>query len=237
MSFVDANYTVNKNMHGIVITGESANDLEIKRNYKRLKLLYFEFLDNLRIPMVNYVDANFEIFKNNGAIANRIIVERLDNDDEFFINDNEGLDSYNNNTINTKYNLEKNKSPELDFFELYRSLTYKLSDVIQQAVTEQIKITNLEEDVSGLTVYKNILEDREKLLEFINEEQRTSYLFSAEATMTESIVLKPWVERYLERHGAPGDGVFKSELLAIIIDELIDEAEENGEDFDINTVF
>ena len=55
--------------------------------------------------------------------------------------------------------------------------------------------------------------------------------------MTESIVLKPWVERYLERHGAPGDGVFKSELLAIIIDELIDEAEENGEDFDINTVF
>jgi hypothetical protein len=237
MSFVDANYTVNKNMHGIVITGESANDLEIKRNYKRLKLLYFEFLDNLRIPMVNYVDANFEIFKNNGAIANRIIVERLDNDDEFFINDNEGLDSYNNNTINTKYNLEKNESPELDFFKLYRSLTYKLSDVIQQAVTEQIKITNLEEDVSGLTVYKNILEDREKLLEFINEEQRTSYLFSAEATMTESIVLKPWVERYLERHGAPGDGVFKSELLAIIIDELIDEAEENGEDFDINTVF
>ena len=45
MSFVDANYTVNKNMHGIVITGESANDLEIKRNYKRLKLLYFEFIE------------------------------------------------------------------------------------------------------------------------------------------------------------------------------------------------
>ena len=116
-------------------------------------------------------------------------------------------------------------------------MTYKLSDVIQQAVTEQIKITNLEEDVSGLTVYKNILEDREKLLEFINEEQRTSYLFSAEATMTESIVLKPWVERYLEQYGAPGDGVFKSELLADIINELIDEAEENGETFDINTVF
>ena len=113
-------------------------------------------------------------------------------------------------------------------------MTYKLSDVIQQAVTEQIKITNLEEDVSGLTVYKNILEDREKLLEFINEEQQTSYLFSAEATMTESIVLKPWVSLYLERHGAPGDGVFKSELLAEIINYL---AEENGEDFDINTVF
>ena len=215
---VDANYTINKNMHGRILTAETTDDIEIKRNYKRLKLLYFEFLDNLRIPMGNYVDANFEIFKDNGAIANRIIVERLDNNDEFFINDNVGLDAYENNIINIDKNFN---GTELDFFELYRSLTYKISDVIQQAVTEQIKITNLEEDVSGLTVYKNILEDREKLLEFINEEQRTSYLFSAEATMTESIELKPWVERYLERHGAPGDGVFKSELLAIIIYELI----------------
>ena len=52
--------------------------------------------------------------------------------------------------------------------------------------------------------------------------------------MTESIELKPWVERDLDLHGAPGDGVFKSELLADIINDL---AEENGEDFDINTVF
>ena len=34
--------------------------------------------------MTNYIDANFEIFKENGAIANRIIVDRLDND-EFYI--------------------------------------------------------------------------------------------------------------------------------------------------------
>lgn len=235
MSFVDANYTVNKNMHGrIILTTETTDEIEKIRNYKRLKILYFEFLDKLKIPMTNYIDASFEIFKENGAIANRIIVDRLDND-EFYINDNVGLDSFN---LNDHYDLAKNDRTssqiELDFFELYRSLTYKLSDVIQQAVTEQIKITNLEEDVSGLTVYKNILEDREKLLEFINEEQRTSYLFSAEATMTESIELKPWVSLYLERHGAPGDGVFKSELLAEIINYL---AEENGEDFDINTVF
>ncbi len=235
MSFVDANYTVNKNMHGrVILTAETTDYIEKLRNYKRLKILYFEFLDKLKIPMTNYIDANFEIFKENGAIANRIIVDRLDND-EFYINDNVGLDSED---INDHYDLaNKNLTSsqiELGFFERYRSLTYKLSDVIQQAVTEQIKITNLEEDVSGLTVYKNILEDRDKLLDFINNQQQTSYLFSAEATMTESIVLKPWVEMYLKRHGAPGDGVFKSELLADIINYL---AEENGEDFDINTVF
>ena len=232
MSFVDANYTVNKNMHGMVLTADTTDYIEKLRNYKRLKILYFEFLSKFSIPMLDYtgdsglnIDPNFESFKQTGANANRIIVQRLDNDDEFFINNNVGLDSHNT---------ELKIDTELDFFELYRSLTYKLSDVIQQAVTEQIKITNLEEDVSGLTVYKNILEDRDKLLEFINNEQRTSYLFSAEATMTESIELKPWVERYLNDYGAPGDGVFNSELLAIIIDDL---AEENGEDFDINTVF
>ena len=69
--------------------------------------------------------------------------------------------------------------------------------------------------------YKEILEDRTKLLEYISEIQKTAYLFSAEATYTNNLEIKLWYQIYLERHGAPGDGVFDSALLGEIIEELV----------------
>ena len=69
--------------------------------------------------------------------------------------------------------------------------------------------------------YKDILEDPVKLRAYLEELQKTSFLFSAEATFDTPIVLKLWYQVYLERYGPPGDGVFDSELLGGIIQELI----------------
>ena len=87
--------------------------------------------------------------------------------------------------------------------------------------TNYYKIKNLEQENTTLLSYKEILQDRTRLLEYLGEIQKTSYLFSAEATYTNNLEIKLWYQVYLERHGAPGDGVFDSELLSVIIDELV----------------
>ena len=46
-------------------------------------------------------------------------------------------------------------------------------------------------------------------------------MLSANATLQTDYELKLWYKVYMERHGPPGDGVFNSELLAEIIEELI----------------
>ena len=66
-----------------------------------------------------------------------------------------------------------------------------------------------------------ILENPKKLNQYIQDVQRTSFLFSAEATFDQPIELKLWYKVYLERYGPPGDGVFDTELLGQIIQDLI----------------
>ena len=95
-------------------------------------------------------------------------------------------------------------------------------DTIKQAMTEYIKIQNLENENAELKSYRDILFDREKLLEYLETQKKTSHLFSASATLQVEYELKLWYKVYMERHGPPGDGVFNSELLAEIIEELID---------------
>ena len=79
----------------------------------------------------------------------------------------------------------------------------------------------MQNENTRLEQYETILQDKNKLLEYLNSVQTENYLFSAEAAFASEIILKPWYEVYLNRYGPPGDGVFKTELLADIIEELL----------------
>jgi hypothetical protein len=46
-------------------------------------------------------------------------------------------------------------------------------------------------------------------------------VFQASETFQTEIKLKPWFEQYLLLYGPPGNGVFKSDLLAQIVIDLI----------------
>jgi hypothetical protein len=103
----------------------------------------------------------------------------------------------------------------------YVFITNRLVDTIKQAMTEYIKIRNLENENAELKTYKEILHDKDKLVAYLEEQQNTGHLFSATATLQTQPQLKLWYQVYLKEHGPPGDGVFNSELLAEIIEELI----------------
>lgn len=201
---VDGNTFGNKQI-GSYLSSTSNRDMQLRRDYFRLRILYDRVLYQLRPPMILYNEGEFEYFMN--SMPNLLTYTRLlNNDNTFFYNQETALDSY-------EY--------DANLVEKYRYVTNRIIDTIKQAMTEYIKIQNLEKENADLKSYKDILEDRENLIAYLETQKHESHLFSASATLQVQYELKLWYQVYLERHGPPGDGVFNSELLAEIIEELV----------------
>lgn len=178
---------------------------DLKHDYFRLKILYERVLFQLRPPMTLYNEGEFDYFMS--SMPNILTLTRLlNNENTFFMNDSTSLNEY---------------SYEGGLVDKYIFITNRLVDTIKQAMTEYIKIQNLENENAELKSYKEILHDQDKLIAYLEEQKNTGHLFSASATLQVEYELKLWYKVYMERYGPPGDGVFNSELLAEIIEELI----------------
>lgn len=187
------------------------NDYSIKQDYYRLQILYNRILFQLNPTMTLYNEGNFEDFMNSMSTQELITLSStLNNDEIFYIDDVVP-------TVYTEYNE--------NMVGNYRETSNSLINTIKQAMTEYIKIKNLETENQQLLSYKNILESQELLNEYLENMQQTSYFFSANATFNTNIELKPWYRVYLGTYGAPNDGVFDSTLLAGVIEELINTGE------------
>jgi hypothetical protein len=103
----------------------------------------------------------------------------------------------------------------------YKDISEYILNTIKQTLTDRQRISNLQNQNQEFVTFKEILEDGAKLNAYVKEAQRTSYLFTAEATYNQPIQLKLWYQVYLERYGPPGDGVFDTDLLGDIIEELL----------------
>ena len=117
-------------------------------------------------------------------------------------------------------------------FTRFRNISYKILDGLKQSISEYDAKVTIETENTELQQYRDILQDKDKLLEYLNTVQTETFLFSAEASFEAAIVLKPWYREYLERYGPPGDGVFQTELLADIVNELLISGEITYSDLD-----
>jgi len=106
-------------------------------------------------------------------------------------------------------------------FNLMRESTYNVIDGLNQTLTIVNQNLTYQQDISGLLAYKNTLEDRVLLMEYIEKEKMNTMIFQASEKFQTEIKLKPWFEQYLLLYGAPGNGIFKSDLLAQIVIDLI----------------
>ena len=189
--------------------GGRRENRNLRYDYFRLRILYERVLFQLRPPMTLYNEGEFEFFMN--SMPNVLTLTRLlNNEDTFFINDPKPLNRF-------EY--------QGGLVDKYLFITNRLVDTIKQAMTEYIKIRNLESENAELKSYKEILEDKDKLITYLEEQKNTGHLFSASATLQVQPELKLWYQVYMERYGPPRDGVFNSELLAEIIEELIESGE------------
>ena len=203
--FVDGNTAFSVNIHGETGSVDKSN-IDAVRDYSRLKILFKQLLFQLKPPMQLYAEADFDNFM--VSMPNLLtFASNINNDDIFYYNQETTLDAdfeYDDTLVSN-----------------YRTFSNSIVNTLTQAVSEYIKIKNLEQENAELLSYREILQNREKLLDYITEIQTTSYLFSAEATYSNNLEIKLWYQVYLERHGAPGDGAFDSALLSEIIDELV----------------
>jgi len=106
-------------------------------------------------------------------------------------------------------------------FNSMRKSTYKVIDGLEKTVNIVQQNIGLQKDIVDLKVYKNILEDPVKLMEYIDKQKLNKLAFQASETFQTQIELKPWFKEYLQLYGPPGNGVFQSDLLAQIVIKLI----------------
>lgn len=202
---VDGNTSFSLSLHqesGVI----DKSNLDALYDYYRLQILFRQIIFKLNPPMQLYSDGDFDDFVTSSPNF-LAIASQINNDVNFYYDRSESLLTdfeYDSNLVSN-----------------YRSISNSLVDVLKQGVSEYYKIKNLQQENRDLLSYREILQNRTKLLDYISEIQKTSYLFSAEATYSNNLQIKLWYQVYLERHGAPGDGVFDSEKLSVIIDELV----------------
>jgi hypothetical protein len=116
-------------------------------------------------------------------------------------------------------------------FNLMRESTYNVIDGLEQTIKLYQQNLILQDDVSKLVYYKNVLDDPVKLQEYINKHKLDVLPFQASETFYTTVVLKPWYDVYFQKYGPPGDGVFKSDLLAEIVLDLINSGTITEEEF------
>jgi len=109
-----------------------------------------------------------------------------------------------------------------DKFDLMRQSAYNVIDGLEKTITVVKQNIDLQEDVIILkTNYKDVLENPIKLRDYINSHKIDVMAFEASAPFETTVELKPWYKVYFKQYGAPGNGVFKSDLLAQIVIDLI----------------
>jgi len=212
MPITDGNMSVARSLANKTGTLDRNINGELAQQLYNVENLYNEVFTTLVSYLENYTIGAFDTYTS--SLTEDVVIkliEKINNSD--FVNDTTVL-----NNPSLYFELRDTSTP---LPTKYVGVANEIMDVIKQTLTDRQRIVILQVENDKCKTYKEILEDPQKLNDYIKEVQRTSYLFTAKATYSQPIELKPWYEQYLIRYGPPGDGVFDSALLGNIIQELI----------------
>lgn len=113
-----------------------------------------------------------------------------------------------------------------DTFLKYRDNVHRILDGLSNAIVLYKNCMRIEEENANLKEtnqeYKDILDNRELLEEYYAKRSSNIGGLTIGLDFSNlSYTLLPQIEVYLNRHGAPVNGIFSSELMAVIVQELI----------------
>uniref|UniRef100_A0AB39J6A8 Uncharacterized protein n=1 Tax=Florenciella sp. virus SA2 TaxID=3240092 RepID=A0AB39J6A8_9VIRU len=192
----------------------------LKRNLIRFKILYGGVYGELINTMKFYSEGDFENYMED--LPNMLSYTEFNNYDINFYLDSNG-DEINNSSIYDIATTTELKSTTL--INQYRTITNQVINNVRQGMNEYQKCTTIMNERDQLKKYKEILEDSEKLKEYLNEKQNEHDMFSLKAKLTVVPLLKPWFAEYFRLYGAPNEGVFDAEKLGDIIIEMRNDPE------------
>ena len=123
------------------------------------------------------------------------------------------IDKYNQLSIV----INNNTRPNFLYYEIIRLLFSKTLDGLMQSVNQYIQLLDTASKLEKCTEYSSILDDPEKLKDYINQLNNQRYLFDVEPiTMVETVIKQEYLE-YIKLYGFPEGGIFESNKLGDII--------------------
>lgn len=114
--------------------------------------------------------------------------------------------------------------PTAVYYELTRLLFSKTLDGLMQCVLQYTDLLDTALKLEKCQEKSSILDDNNKLRDYINKLQQQRYLFDVKPLTIIETTIKPEYAEYIKLYGFPENCVFDSNLLADIIKKL-----ENGE--------
>jgi len=195
-----------RSLHGHIQV-QSGTSLDISRDIYRYQILYFNVIQILNSYINFFSTGDYSSLKNKLTIkAQNQLTTIIKNSDYY----------YNNNIDNlADFTYEPN------MFENFRNNTYYILDGLIQAVSQYDMVDALTNEVNQCN---EILSSEQNIIDYLNSNKQASLVaFTANQTFNTNIVLKPWYERYIITYGPPNDGVFLTERMAAVVQQLINE--------------
>lgn len=195
-----------RSLHGQIksLTGTA---LDTSRDVYRYQLLYYNVIQVLNSYINFFSTGNYATLKNKFTNNTKNQLISIISNADYFYNTN--IDNLNDFVYDS------------NMFENFRNNTYYILNGLVQAVSQYDQLDALTNEVNYCN---DILSSEAKILEYLNSNKNPSVIaFTANQKFNTSIILKPWYERYIILFGAPNDGVFLSEKMAIAVQELINE--------------
>lgn len=126
----------------------------------------------------------------------------------------------NNDTIGNELLKIKNNMGTSIFKSSVRNFMKQTFEGIQQSVIQYSNLINTMEKLDKCQEKSSILDDPEKLKEYLEEKKRSRYLFEIDAFEIVRATLKPEYARYVELYGFPESAIFDTDKLTRIRNEL-----------------
>jgi hypothetical protein len=181
--------------------------LDYTRDLFRYQLLYDNVITQLNRYLVFFAKGNFTSLVNEFTTAkyNSVILQAKAAN--FYTDAINSLTDYNYNQYT---------------FNNTRDSIYNVVDGLEQSISLLQQNSDLQLKNDTLQTYYDILTDPVKLNEYIKTQKIDVMPFQASEIFNTQIILKPWYSEYLRIYGAPGNGVFESELLTQIVIDMIE---------------
>lgn len=170
------------------------------------------FYSNKSIDSLNLGELVKSIYNN---IYNE--VEELYN---LFLDNN--LETYNvENFILLSLKLFKHRTKTDIYFNSIIDMLINNITMVQKTKNIQIKLNEAENKIITLEEKASILDNMEKLKEYINQLKSDSILIETEATLNKSATIKQEYIIYINKYGMPQDAIFDMKKLAEIKNSIL----------------
>lgn len=203
-----------RSLHGHIQIQSSGN-LDLTRDIYRYQILYFNVIQILNSYINFFSTGDYNNLKKKLTIKTQNQLTSIIQNPDYYYNNN--INDLNGFTYDE------------NMFENFRNNTYYILNGLIQAVSQYDQLDALQNEVNQCN---EILSSEQKILEYLNSNKNPSVVaFTVDQVFNTNIVLKPWYQRYIILFGAPNDGVFLTENMAIAVQQLINEGVINLEQF------